>query len=173
MNPALAGKSPDSSDSDAPVNEAVEYGKRTLPLGVRSRRVDTNNGVVLHVLEAGFEAPAKPCVVLVHGFPELAYMWRHQLLSLSRAGFHVVAPDVRGSGRSAQKPVTFDDPILPYSMPNRVGDILGLVRALGHEKVAAIVGHDWGGPTAQWCARLRPDVFESVVSVCERRSGTA
>jgi len=132
---------------------------------VRSRRVDTNNDVVLHVLEAGFEAPAKPCVVLVHGFPELAYTWRHQLLSLSRAGFHVIAPDLRGYGRSAQKPVTFDDALLPYSMLNRVGDILGLVRALGHEKVAAIVGHDWGGPTAQWCARLRPDVFESVVSI--------
>jgi pimeloyl-ACP methyl ester carboxylesterase len=104
-------------------------------------------------------------VVLVHGFPELAYTWRHQLLSLSRAGFHVVAPDLRGYGRSVQKPVTFDDVLLPYSMLHRVGDILGLVRALGHEKVAAIVGHDWGGPTAQWCARLRPDVFESVVSM--------
>jgi pimeloyl-ACP methyl ester carboxylesterase len=165
VNPALAGKSPESNASDAPVNETVEYGRSTLPLGVRSRRVDTNNDVVLHVLEAGFEGPAKPCVVLVHGFPELAYAWRHQLLSLSHAGFHVVAPDLRGYGRSAQKPVTFDDALLPYSMLNRVGDILGLVRALGHEKVAAIVGHDWGGPTAQWCARLRPDVFESVVSM--------
>jgi pimeloyl-ACP methyl ester carboxylesterase len=125
----IAATNPALADSDARVNEAVEYGKSTLPLGVRSRQVDTNNGVVLHILEAGSGAPAKPCVVLVHGFPELAYMWRHQLLPLSRAGFHVVAPDVRGYGRSVQKPVTFDDPILPYSMPNRVGDILGLVRA--------------------------------------------
>jgi pimeloyl-ACP methyl ester carboxylesterase len=164
VNPALAGNSP-QSNAGALVNETVEYGRSTLPLGVRSRRVDTNSDVVLHVLEAGFEAPAKPCVVLVHGFPELAYTWRHQLLALSRAGFHVVAPDLRGYGRSARKPVIFDDALLPYSMLNRVGDILGLVRALGHEKVAAIVGHDWGGPTAQWCARLRPDVFESVVSM--------
>lgn len=164
-NCAFAGNPRKSSASDAPVNESVEYGKNTLPLGIRSRRIDTHNDVVLHVLEAGFEAPAKPCVVLVHGFPELAYIWRHQLLALARAGFHVVAPDMRGCGRSAPKPVTFDDPLPPYSMLNRVGDILGLVRALGHEKVAAIVGHDWGGPTAQWCARLRPDVFESVVSV--------
>jgi pimeloyl-ACP methyl ester carboxylesterase len=165
LHPAAAGISPDSQDSQAAVNESVEYGKNTLPIGVRSRRVDTNNSGVLHILEAGFEERGRPCVVLVHGFPELAYTWRNQLLPLSRAGFHVVAPDLRGYGRSAQKPVTLEDPLLPYSMLYRVGDILGLVRALGHEKVAGIVGHDWGGPTAQWCARLRPDVFESVVSM--------
>ena len=146
-------------------NDRVEYGKSTLPLGVRSRHVDTNNGVVLHILEAGFERPGKPCVVLLHGFPELAYCWRNQLLPLARAGFHVVAPDLRGYGLSASRPVTFGDDLLPYSMLNRVGDVLGLVRALGYERVAAVVGHDWGGPTAQWCARLRPDVFLSVVSV--------
>jgi pimeloyl-ACP methyl ester carboxylesterase len=154
-----------ASDARAPENDGVEYGKNTLPLGVRSRRVDTNNGVVLHILEAGFERPGKPCVMLLHGFPELAYCWRNQLLPLARAGFHVVAPDLRGYGLSASRPVTFDDDLLPYSMLNRVGDVLGLVRALGYERVATVVGHDWGGPTAQWCARLRPDVFLSVVSV--------
>ncbi len=154
-----------ANDAGAHRNNSVEYGKYTLPLGVRSRRVDTNNGVVLHILEAGFETPDKPCVVLLHGFPELAYCWRNQLLPLARAGFHVVAPDLRGYGLSASKPVTFDDDLLPYSMLNRVGDVLGLIRALGYERVAAVVGHDWGGPTAQWCARLRPDVFLSVVSV--------
>jgi pimeloyl-ACP methyl ester carboxylesterase len=146
-------------------NNDVEYGQDTLPVGVRSRRVDNNNGVTMHVLEAGFETRERPCVVLLHGFPELGYCWRNQLLPLARAGFHVVAPDLRGYGLSASKAVSFDDDLLPYSMLNRVGDILGLIRALGHEKVAAIVGHDWGGPTAQWCARLRPDVFESVVSM--------
>ena len=154
-----------ASDARAPQIDGVEYGRSTLPLGVRSRRVDTNNGVVLHILEAGFERPGKPCVVLLHGFPELAYCWRNQLLPLAHAGFHVVAPDLRGYGLSASRPVTFDDDLLPYSMLNRVGDVLGLVRALGYERVATVVGHDWGGPTAQWCARLRPDVFLSVVSV--------
>jgi pimeloyl-ACP methyl ester carboxylesterase len=72
---------------------------------------------------------------------------------------------VRGYGLSASAPVAFDDALMPYSMLTRVSDILGLVRALGYEKVAAVVGHDWGGPTAQWCARLRPDVFQSVVSM--------
>jgi pimeloyl-ACP methyl ester carboxylesterase len=102
---------------------------------------------------------------LLHGFPELAYSWRNQLLPLARAGFHVIAPDLRGYGRSAAVPVAFRDDLRPYSVLNRVVDILGLVRALGYEKVAAIVGHDWGGPTAQWCARVRPDVFHSVVSI--------
>jgi pimeloyl-ACP methyl ester carboxylesterase len=73
-----------ASDAGAPQNDGVEYGKNTLPLGVRSRRVDTNNGVVLHILESGFERSGKPCVVLLHGFPELAYCWRNQLLPLAR-----------------------------------------------------------------------------------------
>jgi pimeloyl-ACP methyl ester carboxylesterase len=165
-NTALAsGEDIQRSDAGARENDSVEYGRSTLPRGVRSRCVDTNNGVVLHILEAGFETPGRACVVLLHGFPELAYCWRNQLLPLARAGFHLVAPDLRGYGLSVSKAVSFDDDLLPYSMLNRVGDVLGLVRALGYEKVAAVVGHDWGGPTAQWCARLRPDVFQSVVSV--------
>jgi pimeloyl-ACP methyl ester carboxylesterase len=173
-NTVLAsGEGTQVGDAGTHENDSVEYGRNTLPLGVRSRRVDTNNGVVLHILEAGFEKPGKPCVVLLHGFPELAYCWRNQLLPLARAGFHVVAPDLRGYGLSASKAVTFNDDLLPYSMLNRVGDVLGLVRAFGYEQVAAVVGHDWGGPTAQWCARLRPDVFLSVVSVSTPFLGNA
>jgi dipeptidyl aminopeptidase/acylaminoacyl peptidase len=100
-------------NSDVRENDSVEYGRRTLPRGVRSRRVDTNNGVVLHILESGFEVPARPCVLLLHGFPELAYSWRNQLLPLARAGFHVIAPDLRGYGRSAATAVTYDDALLP------------------------------------------------------------
>ena len=152
----LAGGPSSGSTSDSSlrsrVNELVDYGRSTLPTGVRSRHVDTHNGVVLHVLEAGFEVPGRPCVVLLHGFPELAYMWRHQLLPLAQAGYHVIAPDARGYGLSAERPVELGDSLVPYSMLNRVGDVLGLARALGHEKVALVVGHDWGGPTAQWCA---------------------
>jgi pimeloyl-ACP methyl ester carboxylesterase len=173
-NTALAsGHDIQPSSVGAVENNSVEYGKNTLQRGVRSRRVDTNNGVILHILEAGYESPGKPCVVLLHGFPELAYYWRNQLLPLARAGFHVVAPDLRGYGLSATKAVTFDDDLLPYSMLNRVGDVLGMVRALGYKTVSAVVGHDWGGPTAQWCARLRPDVFQSVVSMSTPFLGTA
>jgi pimeloyl-ACP methyl ester carboxylesterase len=146
-------------------NAGVDYGKSALPSGIRSRRVDTNNQVVLHALEAGFEPRGKSCVVLLHGFPELGYTWRNQMLPLAKAGYHVIAPDARGYGLSASLPVAYSDSLVPYSMFNRVSDVLGLVRALGHEKVAMVAGHDWGGPTAQWCARLRPDVFRSVVSI--------
>jgi pimeloyl-ACP methyl ester carboxylesterase len=148
------------STKDAPSeNKNVLYGRRTLPVGIRSRRVITNTGVTLHVLEAGHESRTAPCVVLLHGFPELAYSWRNQLLPVAQAGFHVIAPDLRGYGQSATQPVQYSDDLLPYSMLNRVSDVVGLVRALGHETAAAVVGHDWGGPTAQWCARVRPDIF--------------
>ena len=153
-------------------NEHVEYGKNTLPSGIRSRYIDNNNGVRMHILEAGFEEHGKPCVVLLHGFPELAYTWRHQMLPIAQAGFHVIAPDLRGYGRSTAAPVIFDDDLLPYSLLNRVSDVLGLVRALGYDKVAGVVGHDWGGPTAAWCALIRPDVFQSVVLMSTPFAGT-
>jgi pimeloyl-ACP methyl ester carboxylesterase len=167
--PGMLARAPaaeaDTRPAASGLNRAVEYGQDTLPSAVRSRRIDNNNGVTMHVLEAGFESPRRPCIVLLHGFPELAYTWRHQLLPLAQAGFHVIAPDLRGCGRSTPAPVTFDDDLLPYSLLSRVSDVVGLVRALGYEKVACVVGHDWGGPPAQWCARLRPDVFQSVVSM--------
>jgi pimeloyl-ACP methyl ester carboxylesterase len=157
----LAGRAP--RGSDATPNRRVEYGQSTLPAGIRSRYVDNNNGLRMHLLEAGFETTGRRCLVLLHGFPELAYTWRHQLLPLAAMGFHVVAPDLRGYGRTATAPVSFDDDLRPYLMFNRVTDVLGLARALGHDKVASVVGHDWGSPTAAWCALVRPDVFQSVV----------
>src|SRR5579863_5869861 len=123
------------NSAETPINRAVEYGELTLPAGIRSRRVDNNCGLTMHILEAGFERPRRPCVVLLHGFPELGYSWRHQLLPLSEAGFHVIAPDLRGYGRTAATPVGFDDDLIPYSPLNRVADILGLTRALGHPTV--------------------------------------
>jgi pimeloyl-ACP methyl ester carboxylesterase len=143
-------------------NAKALYGQDTLPLGIRSRIIDNNNGVKMHFLEAGFEGK-RPCIVLLHGFPELAYTWRNQLLPLAAAGFHVIAPDLRGYGRSVITPVKFDDDPQSYSLLNRLADVLGLTRALGVNKVACVVGHDWGGPTAAWCALMRPDVFQSVV----------
>jgi pimeloyl-ACP methyl ester carboxylesterase len=154
-----------SPQSQRTLNEAVLYGQRTIPKGIRSRLIDNDNGLVMHILEAGFGGPRRPCIVLLHGFPELAYSFRHQLLPLSSAGFHVIAPDLRGYGLTARRPVSFSDSLVPYMVVNRVTDVLGLVRALGHERVACVVGHDWGGPTAEWCARIRPDVFRSVISM--------
>ncbi|MCC7180629.1 MAG: alpha/beta fold hydrolase [Acidobacteria bacterium] len=142
---------------------SVPYGDGTLPAGIRSRLVSGVNGITMHVLEAGFEPAGRPGVLLVHGFPELAYSWRKVMLPLAAAGYHVMAPDQRGYGRSAGTEVTYDEDLAPFSTLNRVRDMLALVSALSHRTVAAIVGHDFGSPVAAWCALARPDVFRSVV----------
>ena len=77
-------------------NQNVIYGQATLPSGIRSRFVENVNGLRVHILEAGFESKDRPCVLLLHGFPELAYSWRKIMLPLAAAGFHVIAPDQRG-----------------------------------------------------------------------------
>lgn len=132
-----------------------------LPDGVRSRRLDGVNGLSVHVLEAG--DPGRPCVLLLHGFPELAWSWRHVMLPLAEAGFHVVAPDQRGYGRTTGWDAAYDADLAPFGLLNLVRDALGIVAACGHGAVAAVVGHDFGSPVAAWCALVRPDVFRAVV----------
>ena len=143
--------------------DAVAYGMGSLPSGIRSRFVNNGNGLTMHVLEAGFETPDRPCVVLLHGFPELAYSWRKQLLPLAAAGFHVVAPDQRGYGRTTGWNAAYDGELAPFRMFNLVRDTLGLIWALGYRSVAAVVGHDFGSPVAGWCGIIRPDMFRAVV----------
>lgn len=111
------------------------------------------NGMRIHLVEMG----DGPLVLLVHGFPESWYSWRHQLPALAEAGYRAVAIDVRGYGRSS-KP----EPVDAYGLLHHVADNLGVVHALGEER-AAIVGHDWGSPIAWTSALLRPDVFTSLV----------
>ena len=142
-------------------NPDVLYGGTTLPRGIRSRIVHNINGISIHVLEAGFELPGRPSVLLVHGFPELAYSWRKIIGPLAAAGFHVIVPDLRGYGRSGGTEVTFDDDLAPFGTLNRVRDMLALVAAFGDRSVAAVIGHDYGSPVAAWCALTRPDVFRS------------
>ena len=134
-----------------------------LPPGVRARFVDGINGLRMHVLEAGFETPNRPCVLLLHGFPELAWSWRKIMPALAAAGFHVVAPDQRGYGRTTGWSAGYDGDLRPFHMLNLTRDALGLVFALGYRSVAAVVGHDFGASVAAWCAVIRPDVFRSVV----------
>src|ERR1700678_145483 len=105
----------------APLDESV------LPQGIRSRFVAGINGLTVHVLEAGFETPHRPLVLLIHGFPELAYSWRKLLLPLAEAGFHVVAPDQRGYGRTTGWIADFDDDVAPFRLLNLGRDALGLV----------------------------------------------
>src|SRR5208282_2849835 len=121
---------------------------------VRHRTIETN-GIAMHVAEQG----EGPLVVLCHGFPESWYSWRHQLRALAEAGFHAVAPDMRGYGRT-------DAPaeIERYTLFHLVGDMVGLLDALG-EKNAVIAGHDWGAPVAWHAALMRPDRFRGVIGL--------
>jgi pimeloyl-ACP methyl ester carboxylesterase len=133
-----------------------------LPPGVRSRFVAGVNGLRMHVLEAGFATPGRPCVLLLHGFPELAYSWRKVMPALAEAGFHVVAPDQRGYGRTTGWDPAYDGDLRSFRLLNLVGDAVALLHALGLRTVHAVVGHDFGASVAAWCALLRPDVFRSV-----------
>ena len=110
------------------------------------------NGIQLHIAEQG----QGPLVVLLHGFPESWHSWRHQFGPLAEAGFRVVAPDQRGYGGSDRP-----EDVSAYSILHLVGDVVGLIHALGEER-AFVVGHDWGAPVAWHCALTRPDLFHAV-----------
>ncbi|HEX4113978.1 MAG TPA: alpha/beta hydrolase [Stellaceae bacterium] len=110
------------------------------------------NGIRMHYAEAG----SGPLMVLCHGWPESWYSWRHQIPALAEAGFRAVAPDQRGYGQTDRP-----DAIAAYTILELVGDIVGLVKALG-ETSAIVVGHDWGALVAQQCALLRPDLFRAL-----------
>jgi len=133
-----------------------------LPDGIRSRFIDDINGLRMHILEAGFETPGKPCVLLLHGFPEIAYSWRKIMLPIARAGYHVVAPDQRGYGWTEGWDKSYDGDVGSFKLLAIVRDALALVYALGHQSVEAVIGHDFGSPVAAYCALARADVFQSV-----------
>ena len=138
-----------------------------LPPGIRSRFVGDVNGLRMHILEAGFEArseksAARPLLLLLHGFPELAYSWRKVMLPLAAAGFHVVAPDQRGYGRTTGWDRNYDGDVASFRTLNLVRDAMGLISALGYRSVHAVIGHDAGSPVAAWSSLIRPDVFRSV-----------
>jgi pimeloyl-ACP methyl ester carboxylesterase len=121
---------------------------------VTHRTVETN-GIRMHLAEAG----AGRLVVLCHGFPESWYSWRHQLAALGEAGFHAVAPDMRGYGQT-DRPEAIDQ----YTLFHMIGDMVGLLDALGADQ-AVIAGHDWGAPVAWHAALLRPDRFRGVIGL--------
>src|SRR6266850_2434136 len=138
------------------------YGNGTIPAGIRSRAVANVNGMTVHMLEAGFERPGRPAVLLLHGFPELAYSWRKVMLPLAAAGYHVIAPDQRGYGRTTGWDDAYDADPDPFRILNMVRDAIGLVYGLGYRRVAMVAGHDAGAPVASWSALVRPDVFQSI-----------
>jgi pimeloyl-ACP methyl ester carboxylesterase len=120
-----------------------------------SSRTISANGIEIFLLEQG----EGPLVLFCHGWPELSYSWRHQIPALAAAGFHVVAPDMRGFGRTSAPA-----DVNAYSILDHVGDMVALVASL-QEKQAVIIGHDWGAPVAWHAAMFRPDVFTAVAGL--------
>ena len=138
-----------------------------LPEGIRSRHQAGVNGMDMHWLEAGFEPRAdgrpRPVVLLLHGFPELAYSWRRVMPALAAAGYHVIAPDQRGYGRTTGWDARYEADLQASHLLSLARDALALLQALGIARVHAVVGHDFGSLVAAWCALTRPDVFGAVV----------
>jgi pimeloyl-ACP methyl ester carboxylesterase len=120
-----------------------------------THRTIKTNGIQMHIAEQG----SGPLVLMCHGFPESWYSWRHQLKALSEAGYHAVAPDMRGYGQT-DRPEAIDQ----YTLLHLVGDMVGVLDALGAQ-TAVIAGHDWGAPVAWHCALLRPDRFRAVIGL--------
>jgi pimeloyl-ACP methyl ester carboxylesterase len=131
---------------------------------ITHRHVDVN-GLRMHVAEAG----TGPLVLLLHGFPECWYSWRHQLPAIAAAGYRVVAPDQRGYCRTGGPA-----DVSAYTILHMVGDVVRLIAALGEER-AVVVGHDWGAPVAWHTAQLRPDLVRGVagLSVPHRPRGSS
>ncbi|MFC6639808.1 alpha/beta fold hydrolase [Sulfitobacter sp. JBTF-M27] len=113
------------------------------------------NGIRQHYVEIG----EGPTVLLCHGWPESWYSWRHQLRALAKGGYRVVAPDMRGYGRSS-KP----QDVGAYTITSLVGDMVSLINSVGGEQ-AVIIGHDWGAPVAWYSALMRPDLFRAVAGL--------
>lgn len=122
---------------------------------ITHRFIETN-GIRMHIAEAG----QGPLVVLLHGFPECWYTWRHQLAALAEAGYHVVAPDQRGYGQTGSA----GEGVEKYTRLHLAGDIVGLLETLG-ERQTVVVGHDWGAVVAWDLAMMRPDRVRGVVAL--------
>lgn len=139
------------------MSNKIAYPNAPALPGIRSRFADNGNGLTMHYLEAG--DPKGPLVLLLHGFPELAYSWRHVMPTLADAGYHVIAPDQRGYGRTLGWDPSFDGDLASYHVLNLLRDLLGLLHVLDRPHVDMVVGHDFGAMVAGWAALVRPDIF--------------
>jgi len=143
----------------------------TLPAGVRARILPGINGLDIHVLEAGFETTGRPAVLLLHGFPELAYSWRKVMPALAAAGYHAIAPDQRGYGRTTGWDADYDGDLAGFRFMNLLRDAIGVLFACGHRTAEAVVGHDFGASVAAYAALVRPDIFRRMVLMSAPFSG--
>ena len=133
-----------------------------LPDGITSSFVPDVNNLTVHTLQAGIGNART--LLLLHGFPEIAYSWRKVMGPLADAGFHAVAPDSRGYGRTTSAAtVSYDDDLQPFSALNLCRDVIHLVHALKWASVDLVIGHDMGSPVAAWLSLIRPDIFKSVI----------
>jgi pimeloyl-ACP methyl ester carboxylesterase len=148
------------------------YGNGTLPAGVRARLIPNINGLTVNILEAGFETPGRPLVLLLHGFPNLAYSWRKVMPALAAAGYYAVAPDCRGFGRTTGWDDAFEADPQPFLALNMLRDQIALVYALGYRKTAMMVGHDQGSLMAGLGALIRPDMFPRLTLIGGGFGGT-
>lgn len=161
----------------SPSSPVAKHGLPPLPLpsGISENYVHCKaNGLTFHFLEAGYSPERdRPLLLLVHGYPELAFSWRKVMPSLAEAGYYVVAFDQRGYGRTTG----WDDSTFvktdlhQFTMTNLVRDVIILVNALGYREVQCIVGHDFGAVTASMCALVRSDFFKSVVIMSHPTKG--
>lgn len=124
--------------------------------GLRSSRLGAN-GATLYLVEAG--AADAPLVFLLHGFPEFWFAWRHQIAPVAAAGFHVIAPDLRGYGQSEKPPG-----VAAYDLDVVAGDILALAERFGRKRFS-VVGHDWGASVGWWLAQRHPERIERLVAL--------
>lgn len=134
-----------------------------LEPGIRERYLENINGLKVHLLEAGFETPDRPAVLLLHGFPDLAFCWRKIMLPLAAAGYHVIAPDQRGYGRTTGWDGRYNGDVASFRNHNYARDAVGVVMALGHKEVACLIGHDVGASIATYCVLSRPDFFRRLM----------
>ncbi|WP_211907361.1 alpha/beta fold hydrolase [Pikeienuella piscinae] len=128
---------------------------------MRTEFVETPSGLRMRVLSAG--EPGAPALLLLHGFPELAYSWRHVMPQLAASGYRVIAPDQRGYGGTTGAEAGYDADLAGFGVPALVRDALALLHALEVARVDAVIGHDFGSPVAAWCALIRPDVFRAAL----------
>ena len=133
-----------------------------LPAGVSARILPGINGLDIHVLEAG-AGKGRPAILLLHGFPELAYSWRKVMPALAAAGYHAIAPDQRGYGRTTGWSKDYDADLSSFRFLNLLRDSIGVLYALGHRTAEAVVGHDFGAAVASFLALVRPDMFKRMV----------
>lgn len=141
-----------------------------LPSGVATGSARVGD-LDMHYLVALPKGGPRGTLLLLHGFPELAYSWRALMPLLADAGYRVIAPDQRGYGRTTGAVAEYDTDLTPFGMANLVRDQVGLLAALGVPHVDAVIGHDFGSPVAAWCALIRPDLFRAVACMSAPFSG--